>query len=55
MKQMEEQTKDQEKQTEEDYAAGCFKSNYMIPHVCPIPTGGWCKEYIKCKNMEESK
>lgn len=42
----------EEKSKEEDYTEGCFKANYMLPHVCPIATGGWCRDYVKCKNME---
>lgn len=38
----------------ENYVEGCFKENYMKPHICPIATGGWCRDYIKCKSMEES-
>ena len=47
IQEIEEQTK------EEDYAEGCYKENYMVPHVCPIATGGWCRDYVKCKCMEE--
>ena len=36
---------------EEDWEEGCFKENYMVPHVCPVATGGWCKNYTRCKNM----
>lgn len=43
--------KQQDKQPEEDYVEGCHKENYMKPHVCPIATGGWCKDYVRCKNM----
>lgn len=41
-----------EKHPEEDYVEGCFRENYMKPHICPIATGGWCKDYIKCKALE---
>lgn len=44
-------TMQQSEEPEEDYSEGCFKENYMLPHVCPIPTGGWCRDYVKCKNM----
>ena len=40
------------KDPEDDYAAGCFKENYMVPNVCPVATGGWCRDYTRCKNME---
>ena len=43
----------EEKTQEEDYAEGCFAENYMVPHVCPIATGGWCRDYIKCKGKEK--
>lgn len=43
--------KNQEKEQTEDYVAGCFKENYMVPHVCPVATGHWCKDYTRCKNM----
>lgn len=36
----------------EDYAAGCHKENYMKPHVCPVATGGWCRDFVKCRNLE---
>lgn len=42
----------EEETKEEDYAEGCFVENYMVPHVCPIATGGWCRDYIKCKGKE---
>ena len=32
---------------------GCFLSNYKVPHVCPIATGKWCRDYTKCKSIEE--
>ena len=28
-------------------------SNYKRKHVCPIETGKWCRDYTKCKCMEE--
>ena len=43
---------DTEENTTEDYVEGCYKENYMVPHVCPVATGGWCKDYMKCKSME---
>lgn len=46
--------KNQEKEQIEDYVVGCFKENYMVPHVCPVATGGWCKDYTKCRSMEKS-
>ena len=45
---------EQKTQPEEDYAEGCHKENYMKPNICPIATGGWCKDYIKCRSMEEA-
>ena len=36
---------------EEDWVEGCFKENYMVPHICPVATGGWCKSYTRCKSM----
>lgn len=41
------------KELEDDYVAGCFKENYMVPHVCPVATGHWCRDYTKCKSMEK--
>lgn len=41
--------------TEEDYTKGCFKENYLVPHVCPVATGDWCKDYTKCKSLEENQ
>ena len=38
---------------EEDWVEGCFKENYLVPHVCPVATGKWCKNYTKCKNMSK--
>ena len=37
----------------DEMVIGCFLSNYMVPHVCPIATGGWCRDYVKCKCVEE--
>lgn len=37
----------------DEITIGCFMSNYMVPHICPIATGGWCRDYVKCKCMEE--
>ena len=37
----------------DEIVIGCFLSNYKIKHVCPIATGKWCREYTKCKRMEE--
>lgn len=48
-----EESKEVETQPEEDYVEGCHKENYMKLHICPIPTGGWCKDYVKCRNLEE--
>lgn len=42
------------KTKEEDYSIGCFKENYMVPHVCPLATGKYCKDAIKCKNMKRN-
>lgn len=44
-----------EENTKEDYVEGCFKENFMKPHICPIATGNWCKDYMKCKNMERKE
>ncbi len=49
IQEIEEQTK------EEDWVEGCYKENYMVPHICPVATGGWCKDYTKCKQLEERK
>ena len=38
----------------EDYVAGCYKENYMKPHVCPVATGSWCKDYVKCRNLHNT-
>ena len=37
----------------DEIVIGCFLSNYKIKHVCPIATGKWCRDYTKCKCMEE--
>jgi len=37
---------------EEDYVEGCFKENYMVPHVCPVATGKWCRDYVKCRSLD---
>lgn len=36
-------------------AIGCFLSNYKQPHVCPIATGHWCKDYVKCATLENGR
>lgn len=33
---------------------GCYLSNYKVPHVCPIALGGYCKEYVRCRLLEEN-
>ena len=38
----------------DEIVIGCFFSNYMVSHICPIATGGWCRDYVKCKCMQES-
>lgn len=43
---------DQKTQPEEDYVAGCHKENYMVPHVCPVATGKWCRDYVKCRSLD---
>lgn len=48
----EDMQQEQNSQREEDYIEGCHKENYMVPHVCPVVTGGWCKDYVKCRNLE---
>lgn len=46
------QVKQAKQETEkEDYAAGCYKENYMVPNVCPVATGNWCRDYVKCKSL----
>lgn len=47
-----EENKQQDQQPEEDYVEGCHEKNYMVPHVCPIATGKWCRDYVKCRNLE---
>lgn len=37
---------------EEDHVEGCHRENYMVPHICPVATGGWCRDYVKCKSLE---
>lgn len=37
----------------DEIVIGCFLSNYEERHVCPIATGGWCRDYVKCKCMQE--
>ena len=44
---------EQNPQPEEDYIVGCHKENYLVPHVCPVATGGWCRDYVKCRNLED--
>lgn len=44
----------EEQAKEEDYVEGCFKENYMKPRICPVATGGWCRDYVKCKGKEGS-
>ena len=38
---------------EEDHVEGCYRENYMKPHICPVATGKWCRDFVKCKNLEE--
>lgn len=32
---------------------GCYLSNYKVPHICPIATNGWCRDYTKCQVIEQ--
>ena len=32
---------------------GCYLSNYKVRHVCPIALGGWCKEFVRCRLLDE--
>lgn len=54
MTKAENKQQDQNTQPEEDYVIGCHEENYMVPHVCPISTGGWCRDYVRCRNLEEN-
>lgn len=42
-----------EMQPKEDYVEGCFKENFKKPHICPVATGGWCKDFTKCRTLEQ--
>lgn len=42
-------------QMEEDYVEGCHRENYMKAHVCPVATGKWCRDYVKCRSLEGNK
>lgn len=54
MERREEQIRELEKETGfDEIVIGCFLSNYKLKHVCPIATGNWCRDYEKCKCMEE--
>lgn len=47
--------KNQEKEQTEDDVVGCFEANYLKPRICPVATGGWCKDYTKCKSLDGNK
>ena len=49
---MNEENMQQNTEPEEDYVEGCHKENYMKPHVCPVATGNWCRDYVKCRSLE---
>lgn len=54
MEHKEQQIEELKKETGfDEIVIGCFLSNYRERHVCPIATGGWCRDYVKCKCMEE--
>lgn len=38
------------KTKEEDYSIGCCKENYKVYPICPLATGKWCKDAVKCKS-----
>lgn len=41
-----------EQTKEEDYVVGCHNDNYIVPHICPVATGNWCRDYVKRRNLE---
>lgn len=41
-----------ESKKEEDYVVGCHNENYMKPHICPVATGNWCRDYVKCRSLK---
>ena len=36
----------------EDYVIGCHRENYMKPNICPVATGSWCRDYVKCRSLD---
>lgn len=34
---------------------GCYMTNYKVPNVCPVATGGWCRNYTMCQNLAYRK
>ena len=49
---MNEENMQQNTEPEEDYVEGCHKENYMKPNICPVATGNWCRDYVKCRSLE---
>lgn len=51
---IEERVEDLQKSTglDED-VVGCYVSNYKERHICPVATGGWCKDFTKCRTLEQ--
>lgn len=39
----------------DENVVGCFLHNFEVAGICPIATGGWCKQYPKCSSMEQTR
>ena len=52
MEEERQEIQEQTKTKQEDYVVGCHNENYMVSHICPVATGGWCRDYVKCRSME---
>ena len=42
----------QSKSAYSDDVCGCFLGNYQKQNVCPVGTGGWCKDLVKCRSLQ---
>ena len=51
---MDNQNEVKEKENDnEDYIVGCHRENYLVPNICPVATGNWCRDYVKCRGLDK--
>ena len=43
----------QKKTSFSEDVCGCYLSNFGTKNICPVATGGWCKDLMKCKVLAQ--